>query len=591
MQIEESKSSDYELNPSVTGKGENDIRSRLRKKPNKTKFLYTDDYSEKKSKKKEISSPLNIKETCRSILDIIKKDPKSELFRQPAIKSFMDQKDRDYYKKKIKEPRDLGYIAKKLKTPHYTAKEFYDDLELCWSNALLFNDSRTEVYHCATYLKDLSNKLYKEKNFHDIINKEKEGEKEKETNSNNNTSSNTNTNDTPNKTPSKVNKKNNNKDNKDNDNDKNERIDIISSNSNYSSQSIKSKKNDNSDSSYNSEIKNNKLVGKKRKRQKIKEDKVKDGKNDEKNKNLENDKKSKKGRKKKTKNQNEESIQESIQTSHNKLTLDDIKNKYPIKHQIISNLDDIETITKLSKSNSVKLKNGKNVKKKNNTNNNNHNTSELNNNKKKRKYPNSNNNSNNNNININILSKEDKRKVFYEIMWEIFDGKNPFFPNSSKDANNNNNNNSNNNDNNLFLYNPMKYITENKELSIYDKNTNIENVYNVVSLNPDKKQVSGELGNKNNKGQNNNGDIKYINNSNNNSGKEKRDDKNMQLRIEIAKYFDNLTDNNMIELLVYIENIRPQSIRLLENDTIYLDLEAFNDETFIKVFEFVKKHI
>ena len=291
MQIEESKSSDYELNPNVTEKGENDIRRRLRKNPNKTKFLYTDDYSEKKTKKKEILSSINIKETCRAILEIIKKDPKSELFRQPAIKSFSDQKDREYYKKKIKEPRDLGYIAKKLKTPNYTAKEFYDDLELCWSNALLFNDSRTEVYHCAIYLKDLSNRLYKEKNFHDIINKEKEREKEKETNSNNNTSSNANTNDTPNKTPSKVNKKNNNKDNKDN--DKSERIDIISSNSNYSSQSIQSKKNDNSDSSYNSEIKNNKLVGKKRKRKKIKEDNVKDDKNDEKNKKKEEKRKQK----------------------------------------------------------------------------------------------------------------------------------------------------------------------------------------------------------------------------------------------------------------------------------------------------------
>ena len=65
----------------------------------------------------------------------------------------------------------------------------------------------------------------------------------------------------------------------------------------------------------------------------------------------------------------------------------------------------------------------------------------------------------------------------------------------------------------------------------------------------------------------------------------------MQLRLEIAKYFDNLSDSNMVELLVYIENIRPQSIRILENDTIYINMEEFNEETFNKVFEFVKKFV
>ena len=149
MQIEETKSNDYELSSNTSGKGENDIRSRLRKNPNKTKFLYTDDFSEKKSKKKENSSPLNMKEVCRGILEIIKKDPKSELFRQPAIKSFADQKDKEIYKRRIKEPRDLGYIAKKLKGPNYSAKEFYDDLELCWSNALLFN-GHTRPSHAGT---------------------------------------------------------------------------------------------------------------------------------------------------------------------------------------------------------------------------------------------------------------------------------------------------------------------------------------------------------------------------------------------------------------------------------------------------------
>ena len=588
MQIEESKSNDYGASQNASGKGENDIRSRLRKNPNKTKFLYTDDFSDKKSKKKEMSSPLNMKDVCRGILEILKKDPKSELFRQPAIKSFSDQKDREIYKRRIKEPRDLGYIAKKLKGPNYSAKEFYDDLELCWSNALLFNDNDTEAYHCATYLKELSSKLYKEKGLFDVINKEKE--KEKETNSNNNASSNTNTNDsmnTPNKTPSKINKNNNSnkKDNKGNkEQDNSEKTDTISSNSNYSSKSNKSNRK-NTDSSFSSELKNN--LGRKRKRQKKKEDKNND-KNDEKNKSLEKDKKltHKRGRKKKIKSTNEESNQESIQTPQSKLSFDDIKNKYPINHQIISNLDDIDKIIQNNKSDSVnESKSGKNLSKNNpnNTNHSNHHTSELH-NKKKRK----NSNTNNNSINLNLLSKEDKKKVFYEIIWEIYNGNNPFNSNTPEEPNKNN---QNNNDNNIFLYNPNKYKIENKEMLNYDNNCNKENVYNVVSLNEGKKHTQSETGSKSSKQQNsqNNNDTKNANN--NNAVKDKKDDKNMQLRVEIAKYFDNLTDNNMIELLVYIENIRPQSIRLLENDTIYLDMEAFNDETFIKVFEFVKKHV
>ena len=52
---------------------------------------------------------------------------------------------------------------------------------------------------------------------------------------------------------------------------------------------------------------------------------------------------------------------------------------------------------------------------------------------------------------------------------------------------------------------------------------------------------------------------------------EKKVDKSLDLRIEIARNFDALTDSNMIDLLVYIENIRPQSIRILENDTIYIE--------------------
>ena len=84
-----------------------------------------------------------------------------------------------------------------------------------------------------------------------------------------------------------------------------------------------------------------------------------------------------------------------------------------------------------------------------------------------------------------------------------------------------------------------------------------------------------------------------VNDMNNTSVKivDKANDKNLDMRIEIAKNLDNLTDSNMIDLLVYLENIRPQAIRILENDTIYIDMEAFNEDTFKKVMDFIKNYI
>ena len=88
-------------------------------------------------------------------------------------------------------------------------------------------------------------------------------------------------------------------------------------------------------------------------------------------------------------------------------------------------------------------------------------------------------------------------------------------------------------------------------------------------------------------------EIKMVNDMNNTSVKivDKANDKNLEMRIEIAKNLDNLTDSNMIDLLVYLENIRPQAIRILENDTIYIDMEAFNEDTFKKVMDFIKNYI
>ena len=592
MKLEDSKSNDFGNSKTKSDEGENDIRSRLRKNPNKTKFLYTGDFNDQKSKKKnEGSSPQNVKEICRSILEIIKKDEKSFLFRQPAIKSFIDNKDKEIYKKQIKEPRDLGTIAKKLKSNDYSAKNFYDDMELCWSNAMSFNDTNTTAYQNAVYLKEVCSKLYKDKGLLDFINKEDEKEIDKDINSNNHGSSNNNTNDsnnTPNKTPSKINKKDKSKNKKEA--EKNENTESISSNSYNSDKS--SYKNDNTDSSYSSEIKNNKLIGRKRKRQKNKDNKnnEQNEEKDEENKSEEKEKKipKKRGRKKKIKsNDDDEKTNNDLNQSKitKKLALDDIKKKFPINHQVFSCVDDLDkTLKKKSKINSK----NKSI----NINHSNHHNSERH---KRRKNSNSNNNNN-----TPYMTKEESRKIFFEYMWEFFNGK-PFFPNYFEAPGQVNPYFQKNFGNDYFNFNPMRYKVEKKEMMNYDNNCNTESVYNINSTNHKRKQSQSKINiktnkNNNNSQNNNNNEVKNANSNNNsNNGNivkiiDKKDEKNMQLRIEIAKYFDNLSDNNMIDVLVYIENIRPQSLRVLQNDTIYIDMEAFNEETFNKVFDFVKKY-
>jgi hypothetical protein len=153
-------------------------------------------------------------------------------------------------------------------------------------------------------------------------------------------------------------------------------------------------------------------------------------------------------------------------------------------------------------------------------------------------------------------------------------------PKKKKNEGNKNKINNNNNNN-------VSIITNNnaiKEIQIdnNDKNKNKNNE-------SDKKVNNVEINN------NNDVSIKELDllTNINNAVKivEKKVDKSLDLRIEIARNFDALTDSNMIDLLVYIENIRPQSIRILENDTIYIDMEAFNEDTFNKVFTFIKSFV
>ena len=554
----------------------NDIKSRLRKNPNKTRPLYLEEYPDKKVKPKENSIILSEKEVCRKILEEIKNDEKSILFRQPAIKAFNDKEDKDYYKQQIKEPRDLGNITKKLKSTKYTAKEFHTDLELCWSNATLFNDNSTEAYKCAKYLKDLSDKLYKQYGLFEFINKEKEKEKEKDEikNDENNININNNINGNNNidiqKDENKI--EINNEENKDENKVENKENNDISNNEKTNEIIIdntnKEKENNNKNINDNN-INNNKIIGKKRKR------------NDD-------------------ITELNETKEKKVEKKKEIYTYSDIKNKFCIRHPMLTCPNEIP---KLVRKNFIKRKKRtKKVEKQiiNKKENHMHHSIfqhliYINRDKRQiileKDYPRKINwewikfNNNNNN---KSTQKSDKEEV--EIDISIGASENIL-------DNNNNNNENGNNKSRINMTKEEINKIEKEQMAKFDINFNMENVYDLEYKKDFNKKTSmkdlDKINNSNNQYnlynigniKTNMNDPNHINHRNNT----KKNDKNFGLRNEIAKYFDKLSDNIMIELLVYIENIRPQSIKELANDTIYINMELFNDETFSKVLEFVKK--
>ena len=544
----------------------NDIRSRLRKNPNKTKPLYADEYTDKKNKKKVIFPP-NEKEICRTILDILKKDEKSTLFRQPAIKAFTDKEDRDYYKQQIKEPRDLGNISKKLKSSKYSSKEFYEDIELCWSNAQSFNDIETEAYKNSVYMKDLSNKLYIEYGLLDIINKKE----------NNNISENITEN-----------------------NDNNEIIDNTSENNENNNGNDNDNDNDNDSNKTNIKIINNnetknKKVGRKRKRYNDINDNL-----------IDNDKVVKKIGKKTVNNDLEGKNSMASNSSRTiRSTIFDIKNKFKVTHPIVSNPDEIEILLNNMNSN------------KGNTNKRNNITNIFNNSKKKKKthYHHKKKQhlghlKNMEKINSKKLYKNNNTEIIRKINYEwneimrfnesinyCINNKNDNLKEKINDEemkisiNNNYNRNNSLNDkenNNLNIYNIFNihnYLdnniindnqksnkinfnlnlnlekpnkAENEDMIKFDYNCNAENVLDLEAMMENRRKSSlrqsmqsSDINRNNNQysSYNNNFEKNYLGNRNNTR---KTMDKNFKLRNEVAKYLDKLSDNNMIELLVFI---------------------------------------
>ena len=78
-----------------------------------------------------------------------------------------------------------------------------------------------------------------------------------------------------------------------------------------------------------------------------------------------------------------------------------------------------------------------------------------------------------------------------------------------------------------------------------------------------------------------------IESSSENESDLERENKYYILRKEIITRINNLNNEEIIDLMVFIENIRPQAIEELSNDAMYINIEQFNDDTFIKVFDYL----
>ena len=646
--VEEPESNDNDASiKSNTSKESDNIKIKQKKNHNKKKISHSDDAISEKVKKASISF---WKEPCREILETLKKDKRSAFFRAPAVKSFISQRDKEYYKIQIKEPRDLGTITKKINGDNYSPKEFYNDIELCWSNAKKFNDDDTEVYKDAIYLKNLSDKLFKEKNIEEIIEKyntekdnfnvmseDKENMNDNTNNSNNNTNDSNNTGDKLNLNESGILENGTKEKNSENSDDKDtgqkkekERKKSIDSNS--SNRSNKDEESYN-ESGHRKHHHHHKMTGKKRRRHKHRDkdrDKDKDkDKEKSKEENKDEDKKEKKRGRKRKKIDNDD----IIKISKKKINFDDLKKKYPINYPVIASPEEIELMAKKSGKNKIKK-----MIKLNNTGKNHDNHHKSENHKKRMK------NMANLINNLNIVNiPNNGKKVTYKFDWEFLENsrghevENIFIENdierrkkeneqmadfdincnsesvqvTHKHKSSNNHNNIHNNINGIKdaeniqkkkKNDTNKNKNNNNTINITNNNTNYDNTdlnYITINNNDIEVEVNNSINNNNpeviqksNNVSNDNSinEIKMVPEINTAAVKivEKGYEKNVELRIELTRYFDTLTDSNMVDLLVYIENIRPQSISLLENDTIYIDMDAFNEETFNKVFDYIK---
>ena len=158
---------------------DNETRRKLRKNPKKTVLLYSAENLNKFEKKKKLT-PTDLKDEdiklFKNILDKLKINPKSYYFRSSPLKQFETKEDKQIYRSIVAHPMDLSHILKKINNQKYnTYQEFYNDIVLIWDNAQLFNQAGTVFYEDAEYMRNYTEKIFKEKKVDDkIVFKEKQ---------------------------------------------------------------------------------------------------------------------------------------------------------------------------------------------------------------------------------------------------------------------------------------------------------------------------------------------------------------------------------------------------------------------------------
>ena len=172
---EKEKEKDKNVNQKETKPEENEMRSKLRKNPKKTVLLYSQENLNKFEKKKK-KSDLKDEDLklMKNIVDKLKSNPKSYFFKASPLKQFETKKDKDIYKQVIHHPMDLGCVMRKITNFKYNSfQEFYDDLNLIWDNAQLYNQNGSDIYVYAGCMRQYMDKLFKEKELDDkVVHKE-----------------------------------------------------------------------------------------------------------------------------------------------------------------------------------------------------------------------------------------------------------------------------------------------------------------------------------------------------------------------------------------------------------------------------------
>ncbi len=118
----------------------------------------------------------------KSIVEKLKINPKSYYFKNPAIRQLDTKKLKEEYKSIISHPMDLGTSMRKINNSKYnTFQEFYDDLNLIWDNAQIYNEVGSEVYEHAEYMRNYMEKLFNDEELVDkVVHKEKVNKEENE---------------------------------------------------------------------------------------------------------------------------------------------------------------------------------------------------------------------------------------------------------------------------------------------------------------------------------------------------------------------------------------------------------------------------